>query len=139
MLRAIVRRREFAMTIHQEITFAASPERVYELLTNGAKLGDVTGKPGKGGGGEGAHFSLFGGWVEGRQIDLVPGERIVQAWRFRDWDAGVYSVVRFTLKREGRGTRLVLDHEGYPPALHEHLSTNWAPFYFDPMAKHFAS
>ena len=38
---------------------------------------------------------------------------------------------------EGSGTRLVVDHEAYPAELHEHLSTNWKPFYFDPLAKHF--
>jgi activator of HSP90 ATPase len=125
------------MPIHQEATFAVAPERVYELLTNGAKFGDVTGKPGKGGGSEGAVFSLFGDWLEGRQIELVPNERVVQAWRFRDWDPGVYSIVRFTLTREASGTKLAVDHDAYPAAFHEHLSTNWRPFYFDPLAKHF--
>jgi activator of HSP90 ATPase len=125
------------MPIHQEATFPAPPERVYELLTNGAKFGDVTGKPGKGGGSEGAVFSLFGEWLEGRQIELVPNERVVQAWRFRDWDPGVYSIVRFTLTREASGTKLAVDHDAYPVAFHEHLSTNWRPFYFDPLAKHF--
>lgn len=67
------------MAIHQEATFAIEPERIYELLTNGAKLGDVTGRPGKGGGSAGAYFSLFDDWLEGRQIELVPNERVVQA------------------------------------------------------------
>jgi uncharacterized protein YndB with AHSA1/START domain len=73
------------MAIHQEATFPVAPERVYELLTNGAKLGEVTSRPGKGGGSAGAYFSLFDEWLEGRQIELVPGERVVQAWRFTDW------------------------------------------------------
>ena len=127
------------MTIHLETTFPCVPARVYELLTNGAKLAEVTGRSGKGGGSEGAAFSLFNEWLEGRQIELVPGERVVQAWRFRDWEPGVYSVVRFTLRREHEGTRLIVDHEAYPPAFHDHLATNWAPFYFEPMAKHFAN
>jgi activator of HSP90 ATPase len=125
--------------IHLEATFQASPERVYELLINGAKFGDVTGKPGKGGGSEGAYFSLFGDWLQGRQIELVPNQRIVQAWRFMDWDPGVYSFVRFTLIPEGSGTKLVLDQEGVPAAFHEHVSTNWKPFYFDAFTRHFAN
>jgi uncharacterized protein YndB with AHSA1/START domain len=80
--------------IHLEATFPAAPERVYELLTNGAKFGDVTGQPGKGGGSTGAFFSLFNGWLEGRQVELVPNELIAQAWRFKDWEPGVYSMVR---------------------------------------------
>jgi uncharacterized protein YndB with AHSA1/START domain len=125
------------MSIHHEVTYPVPPERVYELLTNGAKFGEATGQPGKGGGAPGAYFSLFDGWVQGRQIELVPSERIVQAWRFTDWDPGVYSIVRFTLFREGDGTRLVLDQDAVPEAFIEHVRTNWPGFYLEPMEKYF--
>jgi activator of HSP90 ATPase len=127
------------MAIHQEVTFPVAPDRVYELLINGAKFGDVTGRPGKGGGSPGAYFSLFDEWLEGRQIELVPNERVVQAWRFTDWDPGVYSIVRFTLTPEGNGTKLTVDQDAVPEAFHEHVSTNWGGFYFEPFAKHFAA
>ena len=127
------------MTIHLETTIPASPERVYELLTNGAKFGEVTGMPGQGGGSAGAYFSLFDDWISGRQIELVPGERISQAWRMTDWDPGVYSFVRFTLARDGSGTRLVVDQDAVPEAFHEHVRTNWGGFYFEPITKHFSS
>lgn len=126
--------------IHLEATISgATPEQVYELLTNGAKFGDVTGQPGKGGGTQGAYFSLFGDWLEGRQVELVPGERISQAWRFTDWEPGVYSMVRLTLTRDGDGTKLVVDQDGVPNDVHEHVRTNWTAFYFDPFIKHFAT
>ena len=121
--------------IHFEVSLPASPARYYELLTNGAKFGDVTGQPGKGGGGEGAIFELFGGWLTGRQIELAKNERITQAWRFRDWQPGVYSVVRFTLAPEGTGTKLTMDQDGVPDDVYEHVRTNWKGFYFDPFAK----
>ena len=126
-------------TIHLEASFQAAPERIYELLINGAKFGDVTGQPGKGGGSEGAYFSLFAGWLHGRQIELVPNKFIVQAWRFMDWDPGVYSIVRFTLSPDGDGTRLVVDQDGVPELFREHVATNWKPFYFDPFTNHFTN
>ena len=49
-----------------EAKFPVAPERVYELLTNGAKFGEVTGQPGKGGGSTGTFLSLFDGWLQGR-------------------------------------------------------------------------
>ena len=125
------------MNIHQEVTINAPPDRIYELLTNGAKFGDVTGKPGKGGGAPGAFFSLFDGWLQGRQVELVANERIAQAWRFMDWEPGIYSAVRFELKPEGTGTRIILDQNGVPEAFHEHVKTNWDGFYFAPFKKHF--
>jgi activator of HSP90 ATPase len=121
--------------IHLEVSLPASPERYYELLINGAKFGDVTGQPGKGGGSEGAYFELFGDWLQGRQIELKKNERVTQAWRFKDWGPGVYSVVRFTLAAEGKGTKLTLDQDGVPPEFHEHVKTNWNGFYFTPFAK----
>ena len=116
----------------------AAPEQVYELLTNGAKFGDVTGQPGKGGGAAGAYFSLFDGWLEGRQVELVPAERISQAWRFTDWEPGIYSMVKFTLTGTGKGTTMTVHQEGVPANVHEHVRTNWQGFYFDPFIKHFS-
>ena len=121
--------------IHLEVSLPASPERYYELLINGAKFGDVTGQPGKGGGSEGAYFELFGDWLQGRQIELEKNTRVTQAWRFKDWSPGVYSVVRFTLTPEGKGTKLTMDQDGVPPEFVEHVTTNWKGFYFDPFAK----
>src|ERR1700726_643548 len=102
------------MSIRQEVIFPVSPERVYELLTSSEEFARATGKPAKIEAVEGAAFSIFGGYIQGRQIELVPGQRIVQAWRGSDWDAGVYSFVRFTLTPEGKGARLVVDHDAYP-------------------------
>jgi uncharacterized protein YndB with AHSA1/START domain len=133
------------MPIHQEVTFSASPDRVYQLLTDSEKFAAATGRPATIGA-EGATFSIFGGYIEGRQIELVPGQRIVQAWRGMDWAPGAYSVVRFTLTREGESSRLTLDHDAYPegqspmyPTWHEHLSANWPVFYFEPFAKYLAN
>jgi len=134
------------MSIHKEKTFPVAPEHVYELLTVGEKFAAATGLAATLSAADGAPFSIFGGYIEGRQIELVPGKRIVQAWRGQDWEAGAYSVVRFTLSGEGNGTKLVVDHDGYPegasplfPSWHEHLSTNWPNFYFDPFAKYFSN
>lgn len=133
------------MTIHKETTFPASPDRIYQLLTNGEKFTTATGMPAVIATGEGAAFSLFGGRIEGRQIDLISNERVVQAWRGSEWEPGVYSLVRFTLTPDGNGTRLTLDQDAYPdgasplyPPWHEHLSAGWPMFYFEPFAKYLA-
>ena len=94
------------MPIHQEAIIDAAPQRVYAVLTDGERFAAATGQPAQLSDQEGATFSFFGGRVEGRQVELVPGERIVQAWRFggnhpETWEAGVYSIVRFTLIPEG--------------------------------------
>jgi hypothetical protein len=47
------------------------------FLTNGEIFGAATEQPAGVSGREGEAFSLFGGRMEGRQIELVPGERVV--------------------------------------------------------------
>lgn len=132
------------MTIHQEALIAASPKQVYELLTNGTLFGDATGAPAEISDREGDSFSVFGGRVEGRQIELVPGQRVVQAWRFgaahpSPWEPGVYSTVRFTLEPEGEATRLVIDHTGIPAEWVDHISSGYPMFYAEPIANFFAA
>ena len=36
----------------------------------------------------GGTFKTFGGLIEGRNVELIPGQRIVQAWRPASWDPG---------------------------------------------------
>lgn len=67
-------------SIHQEAHIAAPPQRVFELLTSGTLFSAATDMPADISAREGDVFSAFGGRIEGRQIELVPGERVVQAW-----------------------------------------------------------
>jgi uncharacterized protein YndB with AHSA1/START domain len=132
------------MSIHQESLIAALPQQVFELLTSGTLFSAATGMPAELTDREGGAFSVFGGRVEGRQIELVPGQRVVQAWRFGTahpsvWEPGVYSTVRFALEPAGDGTRLVIDHTGIPAEWIEHISQGYPTFYQDPITKFFAN
>jgi uncharacterized protein YndB with AHSA1/START domain len=133
-----------AMSIHRETRVAASCQQVFELLTSGCRFGAATGQPAEITDREGDPFSLFGGRVVGRQIELVPGERVVQAWRFGSahpspWAPGLYSTVRFTLEPAGNGTRVVIDHTGIPGEWIEHISLGYPAFYEEPIARFFAT
>ncbi|HEX3595676.1 MAG TPA: SRPBCC domain-containing protein [Polyangiaceae bacterium] len=117
--------------IHQEVALAAAPSRVYEVLVDSVRFGEVTGAPASGDAVEGAAFSVFGGHVTGRHIELVPGKRVVQAWRAKTWPEGLYSIVRFELRSDARGTKLIFDHDGFPADMTEHLAQGWQANYWD--------
>jgi len=123
-------------TIHQEVTFATSPAKVYEALVNLKRFSEVTGAPASGDSTEGGAFSAFGGHVTGRYVELVRDQRVVQAWRAKTWPEGVYSIVRFELKTEGAGTKLVFDHDGFPADMADHLSKGWHSSYWENIANH---
>jgi activator of HSP90 ATPase len=125
-----------AEAIHQEVDFRAGPALLYRALLDGKQFSALTGgltaeiAPEPGGA-----FALFGGQITGRVVELVSGERIVQAWRAESWDAGAWSIARFELGPRGSGTRLVLDHTGFPRGQAEHLLAGWRSHYWTALAK----
>jgi uncharacterized protein YndB with AHSA1/START domain len=124
------------MNIHQEVTISAGPEAVYDVLTNSRKFAQMTGgRSAEIGKGAGEAFKLFGGDISGRNVETVPGKRLVQAWRSGAWPEGVYSLVSFKLTGEANGTKIVFDQVGYPDAAHEMLSSGWQEMYWGPMAQ----
>ncbi len=127
------------MSIQQQAMIDADPAQVYAVLADAGALSALSGMGGTVGLSAGEEFSAFDGHVVGRQIELVPGERIVQTWRFPVWEPGTYSIVRFTLVAEDGGTRLVLDQHGEPDDWHDHVDTNWPTFYLTPLTTHFAA
>lgn len=138
--------------IHQEVYLDAPPERVYAALTDGKQFQQVVLLSGAVQSGmvkatqpahiaseAGGAFAIFGGFVTGRQIELVRDARIVQAWRPGDWPAGVYSIARFDLQKRGSGTLLVFDHTGFPAGAGEHLAQGWKMNYWQPLARFLGS
>jgi len=125
--------------IHQEVVFKASPKRIYEALTDAKQFSKLTGgAPTEISPEAGGAFSCFGGMIAGRNLELLPNRRIVQAWRVGNWEPGVYSIIRFELKEDGGGTRLVLDHTGFPEDNRDHLDAGWASNYWEPLKKYLA-
>jgi activator of HSP90 ATPase len=121
--------------IHQEETFETTAARVYRALVDAAEFAALTGAPATGSAAEGAGFSLFGGHITGRQVELVPDRLVVQAWRAKTWPEGVYSIARFALHADGGKTRVVFDHDGFPADLKDHLAAGWISNYWEPMHK----
>lgn len=135
-------------SIHQVTVFKASRKRVYEALMDtkqfdkftmqtpemksGQSLGNAPTKISREVGGA---FTVFGGHIIGRHIELAANERIVQAWRVVDWSPGVYSVAKFELMEQGSETKLVFDHTAFPKGQAQHLADGWKSHYWEPMEK----
>jgi activator of HSP90 ATPase len=126
------------MSIHQEVVIKGSPKAVFKILLSSKKFEEMTGgRKAKISKDEGGVASLFGGAIHARNIELVPGKRIVQAWRSADWPEGVYSIVRFELTTDGANTKLALDQVGHPADTAPHLEKGWHEMYWNPMNKMF--
>jgi activator of HSP90 ATPase len=119
--------------LHQEIDLKTSAAEVEATLLDSKRFSVFTRLAATIDPEEGGAFSLFGGLIVGRNVEIVPATRIVQAWRPGHWEPGVYSVVRFALKPHDSGTTVVLDHTGFPEGDYEHLFAGWQAHYWDPL------
>ena len=137
-----------AQQIHQQMRFLATCARLYAALTDTEQFNAVTlltdgrqllaapgAKPTLISTEPGGVFTLFGGYITGRNLEMQPGRLLVQAWRTGGWAPGEYSVVRFVLTPQGSGCGLVFDHRGFPSGEGAHLARGWYLHYWDPLRK----
>jgi activator of HSP90 ATPase len=119
-------------TIKQKVTFQASPLTIYTLLTNAKSHRAFTGKAASNEETIGGRFSSYGGSRVGINVDLLPGKRIVQAWREKNFPEGIFSMATFNLASTQKGgTELTLTHRGVPKELIPRISAEWRELYWD--------
>jgi|SRR5712671_380763 len=132
-----------SVTIHQELDFRSTPEQLYEALLDAKRFSEFSAQSGEFSAmsakidrAAGGAFSLFDGHIIGRNVELIPNQRIVQAWRVVDWPPGVYSIVRFEITAGKSGTHLIFDHTAFPAKLRDHLAAGWQSHYWDQLRKY---
>ena len=125
-------------SIHYEIDFKASPHRLYEAILDQKQFAAFSGMPATIDRTPGGAFSMFGGMILGRNVELVPDQRIVQAWRSPSFDPGIYSIVHFEFKPRGAETTLIFDHTGFPAGHYDSLDSGWQHHYWEPLKKFLA-
>ena len=120
-------------TIRQTVEMAARPEDVYEALMDSRKHSRFTGGKCVISRKVGGKFSVFDGYAEGENLELVKGKKIVQSWRDTDFPRGRYSKVTFSLTRIRAGTRLTFVQTNVPADRVEDLRAGWTEYYWAPM------
>ena len=87
----------------------------------------------------GASFSAWDGYIDGRNVELVPDSSIVQTWRTTEFpDHDPDSMLTIELTPIKSGTRLKLSHRGVPDGQTSYEQHGWREFYFEPMQAYFA-
>lgn len=117
----------------QTVTFKAAPHAVYEALMDEKKHAAFTGGDTEISRKVGGKFTLYGGDIEGKNLELTPDKKIVQSWRYSDWPEGHYSTATFALEPTEKGTRLVFTQTGVPDEKYEDIKQGWKDYYWGPM------
>jgi activator of HSP90 ATPase len=122
-------------TIKQSYFFEATPLEIYELLMDEQKHSAFTGAEAKIQKHVGTEFSAWDGYIQGKNIDLEPAQRIVQTWRSNEegWPAKHFSEVTITLKAKNDGCELTLIQTEVPEACYETINQGWIDYYWEPM------
>src|SRR5574341_2038648 len=122
-----------ATTIRQSVTLRASPKAVYDALMDSRQHSRFTGSKAAISRRVGGKFTAYDGYASGKNLELVPGKKIVQTWRASEWPKGRVSKVTFSLRKTKTGTKLVFTQTGIPSNQGASLKRGWIEFYWTPM------
>lgn len=121
-------------------TLPASPQEIYDAWLDSVGHSQMTGSDARMSDKTGAEVSAWDGYITGRNVELVPGERIVQSWRTRNFtDEHEDSLITVTLEKVEEGTLLTLSHTNVPDAQTSYEQGGWQQHYFDPMKDYFSA
>ena len=87
---------------------------------------------------EGAAFTVWNGYITGRNLQLEPGRRIVQSWRTTKFTTNdPDSQIEVLLQPALGGTKVTVHHTNVPDGHTSYRDGGWQRSYFDPMKEHF--
>ncbi|KAJ0183114.1 hypothetical protein K1T71_001090 [Dendrolimus kikuchii] len=112
-------------TIELSEKFQCRAQEFYDAMTRIEMVtaftqGHVKMEPEKGG-----KFALFGGNVTGEFRELVPGKKIVQYWRYKQWPDQHFSEVTFNIEEKDDHTLVTLKQELVPVSEVDQTKNNW--------------
>jgi uncharacterized protein YndB with AHSA1/START domain len=114
------------------------PERVYAAWLDSGAHTAFTGKTAKIDPSIGGKFVVLDGYIHGRTVDLLPGRRIVQTWRTKEFPHSAHdSRLEIQFESAEGATRVTILHSLLPEGQGERYKKAWTDRYFHPMRGYF--
>jgi activator of HSP90 ATPase len=107
-------------------TLNASPEDIYNVLTNPLMIEIWTGEPVVMSTEPGSDFSMWDGVISGKNIEFEENKLIVQEWDFGDEK----STVTIKLHPSGTGTSVEVRQVNIPDEAYVNIVSGWDEEYF---------
>ncbi|MEP7263525.1 MAG: SRPBCC domain-containing protein [Bacteroidota bacterium] len=136
-----MKEKDSGFSIEMNYVIYASPEKVFEALTDtgiiaawGGGIGVVENKPG-------GKFELFDGWASGEVLVYKPGKELSYTWRPSEWDKKTpSSTASFLFKTHAAGTEIILNHTQFPSVQEATKHKDgWIDFVFEPLNEYFTA
>lgn len=118
-------------TVTIEATLAASAEDVFDLLTNEARIPSWTRAPARSKAVPDSEYSLFGGNIHGKYVQLDKPSKIVQSWQLKSpsWPDNHSATLTTTLEQGSDSTRVVFTLDGVPSGQEDEIRGNINGYY----------
>jgi uncharacterized protein YndB with AHSA1/START domain len=117
----------------------ASPEVVYAAWLDSDGHSKMTGAKAEVSAFVGGVFQAWDGYIQGKNLELEAGKRILQAWRTIEFEASdPDSIVEISFQPAAEGTDVVLRHTNLPPHGTQY-EQGWIDSYFSPMHSYFTA
>lgn len=129
-----------AYTFTLTTVLPASAREVYEAWLDSIAHSEMTGGEAVMSDEVGASITAWNGYITGRNLELVPGERIVQSWRTSEFDdEHEDSIVTVMFEDTDEGALVTLVHSNVPDDQRSYEEGGWESNYFEPMESYFAA
>ena len=127
-------------TIIQKILFRnTTPKALYDIYINAKKHTAATGAMAKINSKEGSNFTAHGGYISGRNLQIVKNRQLVQSWRAQGWDKEIVdSILLINFEPKGKDTVLHLVHANIPDKHVKGIDHGWHEHYWEPWKKFLA-
>ncbi len=119
--------------IEQRYIIKATPEKVWDALTNPKTIEKWGGGPVKMSDKVSDEFSFWGGDIYGKNVEVEKNKKLVQEWYGGEWESP--SIVSFTLNYDGNETEVILLHKDLPKDEIKEFDEGWRDYFMGPLKK----
>lgn len=120
--------------LRKSFTIKVDKDEVFTALTNPVAIELWTGYPAVMDPRPGTEFSLWEGDISGKNLEVIPGKKIVQEWFFDNPKNA--SIVTIELEEEKQGTRIQLTHTNIPDEAFGNIEYGWKEYFFGALKKY---
>jgi activator of HSP90 ATPase len=119
--------------IQQTIEFAMSPEEFYNTILDAGKHSAFTQSKAEINDVVGDSYTTYDGYIEGTNLNLIPGKLIVQSWKAyeEEWPENHFSTITFRISSEKKGCKIEFTHEEIPDGMGKMYEEGWKENYWD--------
>jgi activator of HSP90 ATPase len=125
-------------TIKQKVVVPATPEEIYDAFMDAKKHTQFTGSKATCNPKVGGKFTAWDDYIQGKNLELEKGKRIIQEWTTTEWPKGYPpSRVELTFQEVKEGTEITMVHSNVPQEQSTDYEQGWIDYYWNPLKQYF--